>query len=54
MAPMPIRNGIVWPADDKELIPLILFHLIVSSVAERTVLATAMLDTECIFRRPSM
>ena len=51
---MPIRNGIVWPAEDKLLMPWILFHLMVSSVAAMTVLAMATLNTDCNLCRASM
>ena len=53
-APTPIRNGIVWPAEERVLMPSILFHLMVSSVAARTVLATATLKTDCSLCRASL
>ena len=46
MEAIPISRGIVWPAEVSELTPLILFHLIVSSVAVMIVLATATLQAD--------
>ena len=46
MAAIPMSRGIVWPAEVSELTPLILFHLIVSSVAVMIVLATATLHAD--------
>lgn len=49
MVAMPMSRGTVWPAKVSELTTWMLFHLIVSSVAVTTVLATARLQADRSF-----
>jgi hypothetical protein len=51
MIPMPITNGMVWPADEIVWTPRILFQWMVSSVAAMVVFATMRLNMECRLRR---